>query len=565
MERVLSSEEFRASHRLQGILRYVVEETLAGRSEGIKAATIALEVFQRDVDDDSGPDSIVRVAAARLRRKLSHYYGSSGQHDPVRIEIATGHYVPTFTQNEDLGTESQVPDQPLPEREAAPTDVSRPRWPRWLALAFGVLVLIAVVWTFAPLRTPDPVSQGKPFVAVLPLVSVGGTEINARLATGYIEAVVANLTKLSGLSVMAVRSSASVEKKEISLQTLRDIQGVSHVLKGVFATQSETVRVNVELTDTGTGRAVWAERFEGNLNDLFSLEDRLANRIATVLSVTIDPDESRRIYLRHTSNREAIELLRRATHAINPPADRARIETARGLHQRVIDLDPDFAGGYAGMSEVHSYMVLFGHSNQPEEDLKSAIEFARKAIKLDDSFGMGHSMLGFAYALDDQTDLALAQLRRAVALEPGDPFSYQWLAGVLIWSGRYKEAVAALQEALRLDPIEPRTAYLNISGMAYFNLEQYDRSIEVYERNLQRGGPDNSNKELFRAAAYAALGRETKAREVIAKVNMNPSNVSPEYWIRRWARSQKLAEKTLATLRRLGLKNLGEVSSGKSP
>ena len=120
-------------------------------------------------------------------------------------------------------------------------------------------------------------------------------------------------------------------------------------------------------------------------------------------------------------------------------------------------------------------------------------------------------------------------------------------------------------EALRLDPIEPRTAYLNIMGMAYVNLEQYDRAIEVYERNMQRGGPDNSNKELFRAAAYAALGRETKAREVIAKVNMKPSNIPPENWIFRWIRSQKHAEKTIASLRRLGIKNRTGASPGKSP
>ena len=564
MERVLSSEEFRGSARLQVILRYVIEESLAGRSEGIKASTIALEVFQRNVDDDSGSDSVVRVAAARLRRRLSGYYGSSGRHDPVRIEIATGAYVPTFTQNEDLGTESQVPDQPLPEREAAPTDVSRPRWPRWLALAFGVAVLIFVAWTFAPLRTPDSVSQGKPFVAVLPLVSVGDTEINAKLATGYSEAVVANLTKLSGLSVMAPSSAAGIANEVTPLHTLRDNQGVSHVLKGTFVTQSEIVRVSVQLIDTGTGEAVWAERFEGNLSDLFDLEDKLANRIAAVLSVTVDPDESRRIYLRHTSSLEAMALLRHATVNINPPNERGRIETARGLHRRTIDLDPGFAGGYAGMSQVHSYMVLFGHSNQPEEDLKSAIEFARKAIKLDDSFGMGHTMLGLAYSLAGQTDLAVAQVRRAVALEPGHPLSYQWLAGVLIFAGRHEEAVPAMLESIRLDPIEPGTPYLNILGMAYFNGEQYELALEAFERNRQQGGPDAPNMEAYRAATYAAIEREAKAREVIANLNVRPGEIPPENWIRRWTPSRKNAEKAIGALHRLGMQNRDGASPDKS-
>ena len=167
MERVLASEEFHDSDRLQAILRYVVEETLAGRSEGIKATTIALEVFERDINDDTAPGSIVRVSVARLRRKLSHYYASSGQQDPVRIEIATGSYVPTFTRSEDFGTGDQVPDEPSAERGAAAIDVSRPRWPRWLASVLGVAVLVAVTWTFAPLRNPDPVFTGKTLMSIL--------------------------------------------------------------------------------------------------------------------------------------------------------------------------------------------------------------------------------------------------------------------------------------------------------------------------------------------------------------------------------------------------------------
>ena len=564
MERVLSSEEFRASHRLATILRYVVGETLAGRSEGIKGTTISLEVFQRELDDGSGSDSAVRVAVARLRRKLSHYYDSSGRHDPVRIEIGTGHYVPTFTKNEDLGTESRVADEPSPERGAARINVSRQRWPHWVVLAFGIAVLVLAAWTFAPLRSPNSDFAGKPFVAVLPLESVGNVEINAKLATGYREAVVANLTKLSGLSVMAPRSAAGVANEAAPLATLRDKQGVSHVLKGTFETQSEIVRVGVQLIDTGTRETVWAELFEGDLGDLFKLEDKLANRIAAVLSVTINPDESRRIYLRHTSNREAMRLLRHATVGINPPNERGRIETVRSLHQRIIDLDPSFAGGYAGMSQTHSYMVLFEHSRQPEKDLKSAVEYARKAIELNESFGMGHSMLGLAYSLAGQHDLALAQGRRAVALEPGDPFSHQWLAGVLIFAGRSDEAITAVLESLRLDPIEPGTPYLNILGMAYFNEELYDLAIEAFERSRRRGGPDAPNMEAYRAATYAALGRETKAHEVIADLNVRPGEISPENWIRRWTPSQKQAESVIRALHRRGMKNRDGASPNNS-
>ena len=393
----------------------------------------------------------------------------------------------------------------------------------------------------------------------------GAGKFNTEITAGYLDAVIVDLTQLSGLSVMAAGSALNVASEAIPLQTLRDEQGVSHVLKGTLISQLETLRISVQLIDTGTGQAVWAERFEGSLKDWFALEDKLANRIAAALSVTLHPDESRRVYLRHTSNPQAMELMRYATISINPPKERARIETARGLFQRVIDLDPSFAGGYTGMSEVHSYMVLFQHSKNPEEDLSRAIAYAQQAIEKDNGFGLAYSMLGLAYALSGQIDLALAQVRRAVALQPGDPLSHQWLGGVLIFAGHEDEAVEAMLEALRLDPIEPGTPYLNILGMAYFNAGQYELARDAFERNRERGGPDAPNMEAYRAATYVALGRENKAREVIARLNVRLGEISPEQWIRRWTPAQEKAEKAIDSLYRMGMKNRTINSLSKSP
>ena len=569
MERVLSSQEFCDSDRLQEILRYVVEETLAGRADGIKATTIAMEVFDLNISEGSGHSSIVRVSAARLRRKLSYYYASSGQNDPIRIEIDTGAYVPSFTLIEDSGTVGQIEDKTPAEAKTAATrtagDTSRSVWLRRLGLVVGIVAIVAIVWNRAAILAPDPVVIEKPFVVVLPLMVSGAGKFNTEITAGYLDAVIVDLTQLSGLSVMAAGSALNVASEAIPLQTLRDEQGVSHVLKGTLISQLESLRISVQLIDTGTGQAVWAERFEGSLEDWFALEDKLAKRIAAALSVTLHPDESRRVYLRHTSNPQAMELLRYATLSINPPNERARVETARGLHQRVIDLDPSFAGGYTGMSEVHSYMVLFQHSENPEEDLSRAIAYAQQAIEKDKGFGLAYSMLGLAYALSGQFDLALAQVRRAVALQPGDPLSHQWLGGVLIFAGREDEAVEAMLEALRLDPIEPRTPYLNILGIAYFNAGQYELARDAFERNRERGGPDAPNMEAYRAATYIALGRENKAREVIASLNVRLGEISPEHWIRRWTPAQEKAEKAIDSLYRMGMKNRTINSLSKSP
>lgn len=163
-------------------------------------------------------------------------------------------------------------------------------------------------------------------------------------------------------------------------------------------------------------------------------------------------------------------------------------------------------------------------------------------------------MLGLAYSLSGKTDLALAHVRNAVALEPGDPLSYQWLGGVLILSGRPEEAIPALLEALRLDPIEPRAPYLNILGMAYFNTGQYELASDAFERNRERGGPDAPNMEAYRAATYAALGDDIQAREIISHLNVRHGEVLPQTWIQRWTPSRVKAENAIANLYRMGMK-----------
>jgi adenylate cyclase len=212
----------------------------------------------------------------------------------------------------------------------------------------------------------------------------------------------------------------------------------------------------------------------------------LSDQIATALSVTLGPEEKKRIYLRHTSNLYALELFNYATRQIYPPTP-ARIEAARNLFNRVMEIDPGFAGGSAGLSEVHSYRVLFEQSVSPEEDLAAAINYAQQAIDLDPDFGMGHAMLGVAYTLMGQHDLGLSYTLRAVGLEPGDPLSHQWLALSLIRSDRPEEAIVPIQEARRLDPLQPQMPYLPILGMAYYLSGQYDSALESFLQDQLSG------------------------------------------------------------------------------
>ncbi len=516
------SDAFRQSDRLRQLLNYIVAETLAENKEKLLGKNIAIEVFGVDITETEDL-SAVRVDVGRLRRRLREYYATEGKSDRIVIDVPKGAYLATFQMKAADGGKK------LHSRSY------RSRLVFGITAVLATLLMLVGLWVTFP-QTGSQSGTPKPFIVVLPLAASENSKMSHSISTGYLEAVIADLSKISGLSVMATQSSKAVADSNIPLKLLRNDQGVTHVVKGTFVTQSESARISVQLIDTDTKAVIFAERFDGKLNNLFELEDALAKRIAAALSVTINPNESQRIYLRHTSNREAIRLVRRAAVSINPPNERGRIEAARSLNLSVIELDPEFPGGYAGLSEVHSYMVLFKHTSQPEYNLEQAVELAQKAIELDGNFGLGHTMLGLAYSLAGKTDLALSHVRRAVALEPGDPLAYQWLSGVLIFSDLPREAVSAMKEGLRLDPIEPGTPYLNILGMAYFNLEQYDEAAAAFEKSLLRGGPNAPNMEAYRAATYVALGRETDARNVIANLNVKSGEITPEAWMRQWPR-----------------------------
>jgi tetratricopeptide (TPR) repeat protein len=204
------------------------------------------------------------------------------------------------------------------------------------------------------------------------------------------------------------------------------------------------------------------------------------------------------------------------------------------LFQRVSEIDPNFAGGLAGESMSYSLEVIFLQSADPTTDLELAVTLAKMAVEIDDDLGMGYASLGFAFTLSGNFEEGLSYARRAVAVQPGDSYS-RWMYGVvLVLSGDTGRAIEHLTEALRLDPAEPRTPYLNVLGIAHYVAGDYAAAIDVLERNLERGGPTGPHMDLFRAGAYVELGQDDDARAVIDTMRLSFPEFPHEAWLSRW-------------------------------
>ena len=559
--RIVTSRPFANSPRLQAFLEYVVEEFLAGHAERIKAFSIGQAVFGGDENFDPQNNTIVRVEAGRLRNRLSEYHLTIGRDDAVIIDIPKGTYVPVFTRNE---TVSSMQVAGMPESRAALFRALGRR--ATIALGAGALVAMSGLagWWVSANYSPGALDKttaigqpaapfAKPFVAVLPLTAISDDPLENRLAVGLVEAIIIDLSKLSGLSVMAHASMLELGGRSMTVNSMRHEFGATHVLRGSLLLDEDTVRVNAQLIDTATNVTVWADRLDAKIGRSLELEDKLASQIADSLSVRILPDELKRVRRQHTNNRESIILFRQAFTVLMAPNDMERILTGRRLFQRVTELDPAFAGGYAGESMSHSLQVIFFQSREPTADLERAVALAKKAIDVDASFGMGYATLGFAYTLSGRLEEGLANATNAVAVQPGDAYS-RWMLGVnLMLSGQANKAFAQLLEALRLDPVESRTPYLNTLGIAHYVTDDYAGAIYVFDRNFNRGGPVGPHMDVFRASAYSGLGDEDKARAVIDTMRLSHSEFPTEAWLSRWLGPRNNLSRTMNTLYRLGL------------
>jgi len=559
LTKIANSEEFRRSRRISDFLRFVVEETLAGRGNRLKAFTIAQEVYGRDEHFDPRTDTNVRVDAGRLRSRLASYYESAGCNDPVRIDIPKGGYTPVFGWKS--GNTSDV------ELQAPPTPV-RAKPSRNAVVRFGLLFLIlfAVVsgWIFIETQrrvdhvAPEVISgnvknSSGTFLVVLPLVTLSDDPLESRLAAGLQEAIITDLAKLSGVSVMAHASLMNLESGSIDLNSLKREFGATHALRGTLEHENDEIRINLQLIDIGNGNTVWAERLDSKVKNLLDLQDVLSERIIKYLTIRTSPAERALLKRHHASSPEALALYRQALILLMPPNDMERIITARHMFQRVIDLDPEFGGGYAGLGFTHSVTVLFLKTEEPGIELDKGIQLALKAIETDPEFGMGYATLAFAYVLSGRHDEALSNARRAIDIQPGDAFTQFVYGSCLGHSGSPSEAITPLSEALRLDPAEPRTPYRNVLGIAYFAAGDYARAIELFDENLHLGGPSGPHMQLFRASAYAELGQEAMARSIISGLVKSAPDFPFEKWLAKWVTNPDDLKRLMANLHRLGL------------
>jgi TolB-like protein/Flp pilus assembly protein TadD len=397
-----------------------------------------------------------------------------------------------------------------------------------------------------PLPLPD-----KPSLAVLPFTNLSSDPEQEYFSDGLTEDLITDLSRLSGLFVIARHSTFTYKGKAVKVQEVSRELRVRYVLEGSVRKAGERVRITAQLVEAATGHHLWAERYDRPLQDIFALQDDIVQKIVTTLKLQLTLWEQGHLVRKTTANLEAYDHYLRGVEYFWRTTQGANTQ-ARQMFEQALALDPQYAEAYArlGWTYVVAWLWEWG---QDAQTLEQAFALAQKAVTLDDSLSLAHRVLGLVYGWKRQHDQAIAAAEWAIALDPNDAEGYFRLADILNFAGRPEEAIKLVEKATRLNPYAP-AFHLFFLGHAYYLTERYEEAIAVLKGVLTRD-PDLLPAHTYLAATYSQLGQEAEARAEVAEVlRISPHRSLEELRQRLAYKDPAILERHIAALRKAGLK-----------
>jgi TolB-like protein/Flp pilus assembly protein TadD len=276
-----------------------------------------------------------------------------------------------------------------------------------------------------PIPLPD-----KPSIAVLPFNNMSGDPEQEYFSDGITEEIITALSKVPKIFVIARNSSFTYKGKAVKVQQVGRELGVRYVLEGSVRKSGDKIRITAQLVDTTTGGHLWAERYDRELKEIFTLQDEITMKIIAALRVELTDGEQARLRGKGTENLQAYLKWLRAYEHFNSSTKEDNVR-ARLLLEETISLDAEFPQAYSLLGATHWVDMFYGSSKSPEESLKRAFELTKKAIALDDSFASAHSYLGLLYTITGEHDKAMAECGRAVDLDSNNALAHIWMGRAL--------------------------------------------------------------------------------------------------------------------------------------
>jgi TolB-like protein/Flp pilus assembly protein TadD len=383
--------------------------------------------------------------------------------------------------------------------------------------------------TASDVPRPMPAQPDKPSIAVLAFNNMSGDPEQEYFSDGISEDIITDLSKLSELHVIARNSTFTYKGKPVDLKQVGRDLGVRYVLEGSVRKAGNRVRVTGQLIDVASGAHIWADRFDRDLTDIFAVQDELAQEIISALKVKLTPEKKDRLARKNTIDQEAYDLFLRGRERAWLNTRSGNIE-ARNLLGRAVSINPEFAAAHAfiGFTQVNDYVN--GWAEVPERSLQTGLENAGRAVQMDEAEPQGHYALAVALFFHRETDRALAEARRSIALAPNFAQGHHTIARMLTFSGDAAGAINTIDAYMQLDPLYPDMA-LYFLAEARFSLGQFDEAVTALKQRHGRN-PDSATSYALLASCYGHLGKIAESQAAWAEV----MRIAPDFSIERQRR-----------------------------
>jgi TolB-like protein/Tfp pilus assembly protein PilF len=377
----------------------------------------------------------------------------------------------------------------------------------------------------APLSLPD-----KPSIAVLPFQNMSGDPEQEYFADGMVEEIITALSRIRWLFVIARNSSFTYKGQAVDVKRVGRELGVRYVVEGSVRKSGNRVRITAQLIDTESGAHLWADHFDGSLEDVLDLQDQVAISVAGVIEPTLRAAEIRRAVERPRPDPTAYDLYLRAVGASGTWEQKDYVEALDQLNQ-AIQQDATYAPALA-LSAL-SYMALYnnGWIDDPEATRQKAISLARRAVRYagDDAEALGRA--AYVLARGEDIDVATALIDRSLRVNPSFAQGWLWSGWLRLWAGSPDVAIDHIERALRLDPRDPKGGALLPKGIAHFFARRLEQARTMLSLSLQQH-PDWVPTNRFLAACYAHLGELDEAKTTIERLRALTPVVLPkaDHW-----------------------------------
>jgi TolB-like protein/class 3 adenylate cyclase/Flp pilus assembly protein TadD len=417
-------------------------------------------------------------------------------------------------------------------------------------------VLITHHFSLVTRAEPGLPLPNKPSLVVLPFVNMSGDPEQEYFSDGLTEDLTSDLSQISSLFVISRNSAFTYKGKAVKLLEVSRELGVRYVVEGSVRKAGDQLRITAQLVDATKDQHLWSERYDRPLTEIFALQDEIRQKIVTALRVKLTAEEHERFQRAPTNNLEAYDFYLHGQES----GLRAFYETkkelnaqARQMYEKAIELDPRYAGAYAGLGWAYWVDWFFLWNPDRVQALERASELAQKAVALNDSLPEPHVVLGWVYLWKKQYEQAIAEVEKAIALDPNNAGSYLTLGTILVDAERPEEGIGLIEKAMRLNPHYP-VDYLHQLGWAYRMAGRCEEALTPLKRVLTLE-PNYNPAHVNLAACYAELGWLEEARTEAAEVLRLVPNFSLEVARQSWPyKNPADLERTLAALRKAGLK-----------